>query len=224
MDEKRKKTEEFIYKNLDIIDPSGFNSKRRRDQFAKMSDTQFREYMVRLREGTDKLPIETPNMVVALKQADLKRGAESLGVKLFERVKIWDTATQRYYLTPFPYLIVELPIRRVKQYLMDKISVPDSDRVINPMSGQVTKPDKGSAISMTEAQTYDSKGLHRNLDELLTVRGGNLEAYAAFKAALEQGGSARLSELDFGAGVRSVVVGQALLESMHLSNNLAGEE
>lgn len=221
MTPKRRQTEDFIYAALDKIDPTGFNSKRRRDQYGKMSDAEFDAYMHQLRDHGGKIPIETPNMLVALKQADLIRAAEFLKVQLFERVKIWDTATQRYYLTPHPYLIVELPIRRVKQYLMDKISVPDSDRVINPLSGQVTKPDKGSAISMTEAQTYDSKGLHRNLDELLTVRGGNVEAYAAFKAALENGGSARLSELDYSAGVRGVVVGQALLESMHLANNLA---
>lgn len=222
MTPKRKETEDFIYQTLDIIDPTGFNTRRRRYQYGKMSDAEFDTYMHQLRDHGGKIPIETPNMIVALKQADLMRAAEFLKVKLFERVKIWDSATQRYYLTPHPYLIVELPIRRVKQYLMDKISVPDSDRVINPLSGQVTKPDKGSAISMTEAQTYDSKGLHRNLDELLTVRGGNVEAYAAFKAALENGGSARLSELDYSSGVRGVVIGQALLESMHLTNNLAG--
>ena len=221
MTPKRKETEDFIYKTLDIIDPTGFNSRRRRYQYGKMSDAEFDTYMHQLRDQGGKIPIETPNMIVALKQADLMRAAEFLKVELFERIKIWDSATQRYYLTPHPYLIVELPIRRVKQYLMDKISVPDSDRAINPLSGQVTKPDKGSAISMTEAQTYDSKGLHRNLDELLTVRGGNVEAYAAFKAALENGGSARLSELDYSSGVRGVVIGQALLESMHLSNNLA---
>ena len=222
MSSKRKKVEEFIYSILDKVDPTGFNTQRRKEQFKNMSDKEFDQFMHSLKDPTkSKIPIETPNMKINLKQRDLIKAAEALGVELFERVKVWDSSTQRYYLTPFKYLIVELPIRRVKQYLMNKMSVAESDKLVNPLSGQVTKPDKGSAISRVEAQTYDSKNLYRNLDELLTVRGGNLEAYAAFKTALENTGNARLSELDFTTGVRSVIVGQVQLESMHLENNLA---
>ena len=221
MNAKRKKVEDLIYSIMDKLDPSGFNTQRRKEEFSKMSDKEFHHYMELLRDNKTKIPIEAPNMKVVLKQRNLIKAAESLGIELFERVKIWDPSTQRYYLTPFKYMIVELPIRRVKQYLMSKISVPESDKVVNPLSGQVTKPDKGSAISNVEAQTYDSKNLLKNLDELWTVRGGNLEAYGAFKASLENTGSCRLSELDFTTGVRSVVMGQVLLESMHLENNLA---
>lgn len=221
MTNKRKQVEELIYSILDKVDPSGFNTQRRKEEFKKMSDSEFHRYMELLRDNKTKLPIEAPNMKVVLKQRNLIKAAEALGIELFERVKIWDAATQRYYLTPFKYMIIELPIRRVKQYLMSKISVPESDKIVNPLSGQVTKPDKGSAISNVEAQTYDSKNLLRNLDELWTVRGGNLEAYGAFKASLEMTGSCHMSELDFTSPVRSAVMGQVLLESMHLANNLA---
>ena len=221
MSKNRKKVEDFICHVLDKVDPSGFNSQRRREEFKKMSDKEFDDYMHALKDMKTKIPIEAPNMKVVLKQKDLIKAAEVLGLKLFERIKIWDSSTQRYYRTPYTYLVLELPIRRVKQYLMNKISVAESDKVVNPLSGQVTKPDKGSAISRVEAQTYDSKNLHKNLDELLTVRGGNLEAYSAFKMALETTGHARLDEIDFTTGVRSVIVAQVLLESLHLENNLA---
>ena len=221
MNAKRKKVEEYIYKHLATLDPSGYNVKRRKEQFSKMSDKEFDRYMHNLKEYKEKLPIETPNMKVVLKIEDCKKTCENLNIPICEKLKLWDPSTRRYFTTPYGYLILELPIRRVKQYLMDKMSVPDSDKTVNPLSGQVTKPDKGSAISNVEAQTYDSKNLYKNLDELMTVRGGNLEAYSAFKAQLENTGSARMSELDFTTGVRSAMIGQVLLESMHFENNLA---
>lgn len=221
MNAKRKKVEEYIYKYLTKLDPSGYNTKRRKEQFSQMSDREFDQWMKYLKEGKDKLPIETPNMKVVLRIEDCKKVCEELGIPICEKLKLWDPSTRRYFTTPYGYLILELPIRRVKQYLMDKMSVPDSDKTINPLSGQVTSGDKGSAISNVEAQTYDSKNLYKNLDELMTVRGGNLEAYSAFKSQLENTGSGRISELDFTTGVRSVMMGQVLLESMHFDNNLA---
>ena len=223
MTPKRQKAQDYILKHLSTMDRSGLNTTRMTDFFARMTDAQFDQWMRDLRDNKTKLSLLTPNMKVTIAIRDLRDTADAIGLPLFERIRIWDNATRRYYMTPEKYLIIELPVRRVKQYLMDKISVPDSDRVTNPTTGQVVKPDKGSAISMTEAQTYDSKGLHRCLDELLIVRGGNLEAYAAFKASLENGGQGSLTELDYSTGVRSAVVGQVILESMHIENNLSGE-
>ena len=221
MTPKRQKVEDYIVSLMNTIDRTGLNTTRYKDMFAHMSDKQFDSWMKDLRDQKTKLYLWTPNMKVAVQIRDLITAANKVGCQLFERLRLWDNATRRYYTTPEKFLIVELPVRRVKQYLLDKLSVPDSDRVVNPTTGQVIKPDKGSAISMTEAQTYDSKGLHKCLDELLIVRGGNLEAYASFKAALENGGTASLDELDYSGGVRSAQVAQANLESMHIENNLA---
>lgn len=220
MTPKRAKAEAQILKSIATADPSGFNTQRYKERFAAMSDKQFDDWMRDCHEGRDKFPLETPNMKVQITIRNLQKACDEIGVKLFEQLRIWDSSTKRYFTTPEKFLIVELPVRRVKQYLMDKISVPTSDRVVNPTTGQVVKPDKGSAISMTEAQTYDSKGLQICLDELLIVRGGNLDAYAQYKAALENGGSVRLSELDYSGGVRSAEIAKVLLESMHIENNL----
>lgn len=220
MTPKRKKVQDYIILHMGHIDKTGLNADRYKTFFDRMDDKAFDAWMHDLKNGKTKLYIYTPNMKVMTNTRDLLSVAKDIGLELFERIKMWDNIGKRFYTTPHKYLILRLPVRRLKQYLMDKISVPDSDRITNPTTGQVVKPDKGSAISMTEAQTLDSKGLQKSISELLTVRGGNTTAYAAFKSNLEETGQSTLGELDYSGGVRSAAVGKALLESMHLENNL----
>lgn len=220
MNEKRKKVEEYVMKMVTTIDPSGHNEAYYTKFFSSMSDKMFDSWMHMIRSGETRLYIYVENLKTALKTEDIFKAADAVGHDFFEPIRLWDTVGQRYYTTPHKYLTMVLPVRRLKQYLMDKISIPESDRRINPLSGQVTKPDKGSAISLVEAQTLDSKGLNKCFTELMTVRGGNVDAYAKFKSDLEETGQTRLDGLEMGGGVRSVLVAHVLLNAMHLDNNL----
>ncbi len=218
--EKRRAVENYVLQHVTTMDPSGFNTQRYQTMFTDMSDEMFDHWMGMIKSGQTRLYLYAPNMKVTLSVPNLLQAARDIKLQLFERIRLWDPVTKRYYLTPHPYLILKLPVRRLKQYLMDKISVPDSDRVTNPTTGQVSKPDKGSAISMTEAQTLDSKGLHKSLTELTNVRGGNQVAYANLRSNLEETGQSSLAEIDTSGGIRSAVVASVLLESLHLENNL----
>lgn len=218
---RRAAAESYILKHVALLDSSGYNTKYYKTFFKAMSDSAFDLYMQSIRDKTRTLVLYAPNLVVTLKMRDLLAAADAVGLKLFERIRMWDAVTRRYYLTPQAYLILKLPVRRLKQYLMDKLSVPDSDKAIDLMTGQVVKPDKGSAISLPEAQTMDSKGLHRAMVELMNVRGGNAQAYASYKSSLEETGQASLNEVDWSGGVRSTLVAEVLLDAMHLENNLS---
>lgn len=220
MNPKRQEVQTYVLTHLKEIDRTMFNHDRYKEMFDRMGDKSFHQWMLDLKSGKTKLYMYTPNMKVMPRIRDLISVAQKIGLELFERIRMWDNVNKRYYTTPHKYLVLRLPVRRLKQYLMDKISVPESDRVTNPTTGQVVKPDKGSAISMTEAQTIDSKGLHQSISEFLTVRGGNPTAYASFKSNLEETGSTALTELDYSGGVRSAEVGRAYLESMGIENNL----
>ena len=79
MNAKRKKVEDLIYSIMDKLDPSGFNTQRRKEEFSKMSDKEFHHYMELLRDNKTKIPIEAPNMKVVLKQRNLIKAAEALG-------------------------------------------------------------------------------------------------------------------------------------------------
>lgn len=217
---KRKDVEAYIHKFIKMQDPSGYNTKILKEFFASLSDDDFYQWMCDLRDGKQDVILYAPNMKVPLKIRDLQKTADALGVKLFERIRIWDNVGKRYFMTAHKYCVLQLPVRRLKQNLMSKMSVPESDKTINPLTGQVTKPDKGSAVSLPEEQTMASKGLYTSMSELMNVRGGKLKAYAGLRASLEETGTASLNEIDMDDPVRSVVTAQALLRSMHIDNNM----
>mgnify|MGYP001286114824 FL=1 len=219
--EKRAEIEAEILKVLAIIEPGGYNVKHYKEQvFPKMSNSMFFSWIDQIEKGEANIYMYCPNMVVNLKPKDILKAAAYLGLELFERIRIWDSLTGRYYMTPQKYLTLLIPIRRLSQYLMHKISIPESDRRTNPTTGQVVKPDKGSSFSMVQSQILDSAGLTNSLFELATVRGGNQDAQSAARSSLIETGELRLSDIDTSQGVRSQQVAKATFESMHIETNL----
>ena len=216
----RKKVENYILRNMSRLDRTGLNTKRYKELFTKMDDNLFDRWMREMADGRKKkLIIYVPNMIVKVEFEDILKVAEDIDLKLFERVKLWDATTKRYFITPQKYLIADLPARRLKQYRKSKVSIPESDTVTDLFTGQVIKPDKGSSISMVEFQTMVSKGLLLTATEFANPRGGNIHGYAAMKASLEETGEVRLSDIDQGTRVRSAVVANAFLTSMLLESN-----
>ena len=219
-DTNRTAVEALILKTINTLDPSGVNTKRYQDQFAKWSDTQFKSFMLGIREHRIKLVLYVPNLKINLKTANIFKAAHDLNLELFERIRLWDSTTQRYYLTPQKYPVVMLPVRRLKQHLMSKMSVPANDARIDAFSGQVIKSDKGSSISSVEMQTILSKGLKTSISELIRVRGGDLPAYTTFRSQLEETGSASLNAIGDDSRARSSVILSAYFMAAHIDNNL----
>lgn len=203
-----------------MMDPSGKNTERYEDIFKKMNDGDFDTFMENIRDGKQKLFVYTPNMDNNLDIDNLLAASDALNLKLLDHLKLWDSSTQKHYTTANEYLVVTLPVRRLKQYLEEKISVPESDSKIDAYSGQVIKPDKGSSVSGVEMQTMVSKGLHNSIAELTNVRGGNIAAYSDFKAELEETGKASLQSAAENSRPRSAVVAGTYLTAMMLENNL----
>lgn len=222
MNTKRKAVEDHIYKTISAIDHTGTNTQRYKDLFAKLSDSAFDQMMLDVRDGKCKLIIlYVPNLKINLKLANLFKVAHDLGVEMFERIKFFDETTRRWYFTPHKYMIAKLPVRRLKQALELKRSLPEGDSKTDAFTGQVVKPDKGSSISSPEAQIILSKGLTTCIHELINIRGGNLPAYAEFKSQLQETGSVSLNEIPTDSQVRSSVVLATYMRSMLLDTNLS---
>lgn len=219
MTPKRQKVEAHILKYFKKIEPSGYNEKRYKEMFTKMSDKQFDDWMKNIRDKKVKLVLFTPNLKVVLNIADLRTVAKELGIKLFEKILMTDKATGLRYLTNQEYLIIRLPIRRTRQFLMHKLSVPESDKRLDALTGQVTKPDKASSLSFVEAQFLHGRGLDKTILEFMKVRGGDIHAYAQFKQQLEETGTGSLDSLDANTVARSAVTLSTILKGMLLDNN-----
>lgn len=220
MSTPRQKVTEHILKHVGIIDPGGSNLNRYKNFLEAMSDKQFDQYMQDLRDKKVKFTLFTPNMKVVLKIKDILKAADSLKLNLFERLRLIDPVTKKKYLTKHEYLVVKLPVRRARQFLMHKLSVADSDKKLDALTGQVIKPDKASSFSFVEAQLLYSRGLSKTLEEFVKVRGGDIHAFSTFKQQLEETGGVQLTSIEDNTLPRSTVVMGTILKCMLLDNNL----
>jgi hypothetical protein len=221
MTPKRSKVEALVLEAITLQDPSGYNRKVYEDFFKNLSDTDFDNWMIALRDNEHaKMTLLVPPLTVVISTEACFATARFLDVKILERLRLWDAVNQRYCLTPHEYYVLKLPVRRLKQYLLDGLSVPDSDKRLNPLTDQVAKPDKGSAISFPQAQMIAEKGLVTTLHELMTIRGGDVEAYAKFKSEIEETGSSDTAVMHGTSGVKSVQTMRTFLQAMHLDTNL----
>jgi len=221
MNPKRKAVQDYVLKTLKLQEPGGYNHKRYEEFFDSLDDKAFDNWMRILKDNPHaKITLMVPPFTVVIDPKDSFVTANFLGLELMERLRLWDPVGKRYCLTPEKYYILSLPIRRLKQYGLDGLSVPDSDRRLNPLTDQVVKPDKGSAISFPQAQMIAEKGLTTTLHELMTVRGGDLEAYSKMKAQIEETGEASIDVMEGTSGVKSVRTLRSFLNAMHLESNI----
>lgn len=218
--QKKKKILDFICKLCDTMEPSGLNSKRYRQIIAQMNDKEFDQFMNYMKEGKWQLHLVAPNMIVNLQNEDLLKACDMIGLDLFQKVWMYDRATGRKFLTDNKYMFVKLPIRRQQQFLDEKISVPDNDRTIDGLTGQVTGDSRSCSITNPEIQILAARGLDKTLKELVNVRGGNIHGYSEFRRMLEENGEADLDMIDPNSRTRASVVGGKLLQSMMLDTNL----
>ncbi len=218
----RKAATRELLKYIDKILPGGENVKVYEEQLGKLTDAEFDAYMEKLESGEETLFLVAPNL--AKNRLSVERNleiAKELNHNFFERLWLTDPHTGTTYLTPIPYLVVDLPLRRQAQLLNKKISIPDNNDHIDEMTGQPTGPSKGSKLSFPELQTLYAQGLDRTIEELIKFRGGDTEAFRQMNAEMINKGSVSLDALaDKGTRVKSTETLSVLLKSMHLDNNL----
>lgn len=193
-----------------------------KDLFASMDDKTFDEFMGALEDGTKRLAIIAPNLSEQKLSIDRNlKLAEELGHQFFEKIWIDSGNEVPPYLSPIPYLIVDLPLRRQAQLLEKKISIPEDNNSVDDFTGQPTGKSKGSKISYPETQILSALDLNANLTELLKYRGGDVKGFDAMNNAISNTGGVSLKSIEsLGTRVKSTETLSTLLTSMHLSNTL----
>lgn len=222
MSGNRKEAIDFICKYVDKILPGGGNGKLLRQQMEAMSQADFDRYMNALEAGDEIIPLVSPNL--SEHKLSLERNfaiAKELGHEFFQQLDLTDPATGVTYRTPEKYLVVLLPVRRQRQILREKISLPESTRHIDEFSGQVTGPSKGSRVSMPELQVLYSQDLIDPLTELIKYRGGDIKGQQLLYRQLTETGQASQKALSqTPTKVKSTQTLSIILKAMHLNNNL----
>lgn len=218
---KKKLILDYLDKFFMTIDPTGFNQKIWHDKIEAMNDKDFDFFMQCLKEEKEILHLYAPNMKVTLKYENIEKAAKLVNIELYQRLKIKDPITGVTYVTPQKYLITETLVRRMQQTVYEKISIPIDDKKVENLTGQVTGGDRACGITYPEIQALKAQGFKEVLTELVTVRGGNLSAYAALKQSLEELGEGDLKNvLDPMSISRSTVMLDVMLTSMGYETNL----
>ena len=220
----RKAAEELLYKYLKKMEGGGtVNVEIYKKLFAAMSNAEFDAFVGQVERKEIYISMIVPNASKDVKLATERNIAvgEELGAKFHQRIVMTDALTGEEILTPKEYLIVHLPVRRQNQHLIKKRSIPDSKKVIDTLSGQVTADSKGSAISLPELLALEGRGVEDSVLEMIKVRGGDAEALKAMEQAIREQGAFRLGPIEeLGTKPTSTESLRALLLSLHLDTTL----
>lgn len=222
MAKNRKEAEAFILKYIHALLPSGENKAIYEKLFADMDDKQFDSFMQDLQSGQRRLAVISPNFSKA--RIDIKRNfaiAKELGHNFFQRVWIPAKNGNRAYLSPIPYLIVTLPLRRQAQMLTKKVSIPEDNNSVDDFTGQPTGKSKGAKVSYPEIQVLAAMGLDQSLEELLKYRGGDEKGFNAMNTMIDRTGQVSMKTIEpYTSGVKSTQTLKTYLLAAHLKNTL----
>lgn len=218
----RKDAEKICLEWIDMIDPSGINTKRWQTKFSEMSDDDFKAFVNELRNGRDYISVVSPNYgKTKITTENNFKIAKKLGVKLFQRIWLTDPVTNRRYLSNDPYPVFHLPVRRQIQMVKSKMSYAEDNSKTDALTGQPTGISKGGALTYPEVLVLYSRGLTESVKEMIWARGGNAGAFKMMNKKIKDTGSCSLKELqEYSTGVQSTQVLNVYLKAMHIDNNV----
>lgn len=223
MSEKRKAATTYLINALKSIDSHalGANVTRYEKLLSQMSDREFNKFMIAVRDKEACIYVYMPNMTKRPKVEDLLQIAKKQGIKIFHRIKKYDSVTNKYFVTNEEYPVVRIPIRRLQQFQDKKISVPHGSNKVDSMTGQVAWEDECAALSNPEIQAMQAKGLSATLHELVAIRGGNIEAWSGdMRRQAEETGEVLLEDIAGGTTTRTAKVTQVFFDCMMLDSNI----
>jgi hypothetical protein len=219
---KRKEAQQYILDHIEKLAPGGENKQLYADKFSKMDDAQFEAMVLGLEDGTISLAVIVPNFskIKINVQKNLAL-AEEMGHQFFQRIQMPAKDGMPAYLTPIPYLVIDLPVRRQAQLLEKKISIPEDNNSIDDFTGQPTGKSKGSRVSYPEIQVLAALGLNDSLTEFLKYRGGDEKGFVAMNTMLSRTGGVSQKAIEpYAGGVKATATMSAYLTAMHLKNTL----
>lgn len=218
----RKLAESEILTVIEEMIPRSDNTQLYKTLFSSMDDDAFEQFIDDLDTGKKQLAIIAPNFSKV--QLDTGRNleiGERLGHKFFQRIWMPAKDGMPSYLTPVPYLVIDLPLRRQAQILEKKISIPEDNNSVDDFTGQPTGKSKGSKVSYPEVQVLAALGLTESLTEFLKYRGGDEKGFNAMNTMINRTGGVSMNAIEpFSGTVKATQSLSTMLTGMHLKNTL----
>lgn len=219
----RKNAQDYILKYIDKLMPNSENRAIYETLFSNMDDEDFAQFMDDLETGKKTLSIIAPNFGKESLSTERNLAiAKEIGHEFFQRIWIEGDDEVPTYLTPIPYLVIDLPLRRQAQLLVKKISIPEDNKSVDDFTGQPTGKSKGARVSYPEVQVLAAMGLDNSLVELLKYRGGDVKGFDAMNDAISKQGGVSMKAIEkFTSGVESTRILKSYLTAMHIKSTLS---
>lgn len=192
MNTQRLKAERLIYEVMDILDKSGRNTDFWKEEFSKMSDTQFKSYI------SNDFPFYF--QTGAFKEPSMKQIVQTLD-------KINVPLLERLYM-PYKYkdkngrpmktkecLVVYLPIKRMKQLLTKKNGMSISTKTRDMKTGLLTGIDKNGKESDREFESLAICGLDNSIKEFSRSRADSMNDKSVMNNTINNLGQVYLKDL-----------------------------
>lgn len=192
MNAQREKAEKLIYDVMDKLDPKQYNSAYYKAMFAKMSDTQFKQFCSR------NLPFRfhTKPFIIEPKMYDIEDALKVMNVPLLEKVALPYLYIDRNGKPVWskPAMVVYIHIKKMKQFITKKNSTPSNIDNRDMKSGLLVSFDKGGKTSDREMESLAVMGLDKTMKEMSTFRADYMDAKSAAYQTISTMG--RVSEND----------------------------
>lgn len=195
---KHKKAVNTFIETIDAMLPGGKNTEMYRKMFSKMNDKELEEWVkTNLVDKKQLMPFYYGNLgEERLDVENLFNICEKLGVQTYQRLITTDPDTGIRYKTPEVYLVLPQELRRQKQHLTHGISVSETSRFTDAMTGQVIGVSRSSGLSLPELYIMESKRHIAATKEFVKIRGGDTTALKEAKRSTVETGSYRLGPLE----------------------------
>lgn len=218
----RKKTEALALKYIAKITNDKTNVENYTALFSRMSDIEFDDFMVKLRDNKITLSIIAPiDACSGITVENNFKIAKELGFEFFQHLNFSASDSLPAFRTPNKAIVYILNIKRAAQTVAKKISIPEDSTVIDVMTGQVTGSSRASKLTMPELQILIGLGLNDSIVELMKSRGGDLGEANAMNQLLIRDGKVSQSVLrGYATGVESTDTLRSYLNAMHIKTTL----
>ena len=194
----RIKAEESVYALLDAFDTSRYNSDQYRKLFNGMSNLEFKTYMQNLSTEQQYISMEIDTATKKLTLDKMFKIASSLGVKTHKYVMYRENTSsdgKECSITPYPSLILYIPVKRLQQFISKKNSASGNTDKINPLTGTVTSESKSASINDTQSFGLLVTGQRNTLKEFMGPRADDDRSKNQMLHTIEEKGEVFLKDL-----------------------------
>jgi len=197
--DRRKKFMDRLTRVMDLLDPSGQNSRNYQELFEPMSDQEFDTYVRKFfKDERANFYLEVIEYERPLTIENIQKCAEFMGVPLLERVAFpyLNGDKENVIVTPYPVPVGYIHEKRMQQTLMKKSAGSTKIQKRSPLTGQVTAEDKNARNSDLESYSLAAVGANAALTEFMDPRADNEKAKQEMYNDIAKNGYVSLADLD----------------------------